>query len=127
MLDRRHVLIGLGAVAAPRLAWSDTYPSKPIRVVVGYPAGGAIDMTARMAAEGLRKRTGQTVVVENRAGANGAVGLEAVYRAEPDGYTIAVAGASNVSAGPHLKAMTFDPLTMMPITRLVKAPLTLAV
>jgi tripartite-type tricarboxylate transporter receptor subunit TctC len=127
MLNRRYALIGLASLAVPRTAWSQTYPTRPIHIIVGYPAGGAIDMTARLLADGLQKRLGQTVVVENRSGANGAVGLEAVYRAEPDGYTIALDGASNVSAGPHLKAATFDPLAMKHITRLVKAPLTLAV
>lgn len=128
MLTRRNAVLGLVAASMPHSrAFAASYPERPVHIIVAYPAGGAIDMTARLLGEKLSKTIGQSVVVENRAGANGLIGLEAVFRANPDGYTLALTGASNVSAGPHLRPASFEALSMRHITRLVKAPLTLAV
>lgn len=128
MINRRQALCGIAASALfPTFAKADQYPSRLIQLIVGYPAGGAIDLTARALAEGLSKEVKQNVVVDNRAGANGQIGLEAVFRASPDGYVLALAGASNVTAGAHLRPLTFNALDMEHVTRLVKAPLTLAV
>ena len=127
MLTRRNALLCLGAATLPTRAWAQNYPQRPVHIIVAYPAGGAIDMTARLLGEGLSKQIGQAIVVENRSGANGLIGLKFVFRAEPNGYTVALTGASNVTAGPHLRAATFDPLTMKHITRLVKSAFELAV
>ncbi|MDB5770094.1 MAG: hypothetical protein JWM42_468 [Burkholderia sp.] len=132
MTTRREVVIGAGLAGLAALlpigsARAQGYPKRSITVVVGYPPGGAIDFTARLFADGLHKKVNQSVIVDNRAGANGLIGLQLVSRAEPDGYTLALAGASNVTAGPHLQPTAFNPLEMEHISRLVKAPLTLAV
>lgn len=78
-------------VAGPSIA--ETYPDRPIRFFVPFPAGGSTDAVARAMAPALEKRLGQTVVVENRAGAGGMLGVDAVAKAQPDGYTIGIAGA----------------------------------
>jgi tripartite-type tricarboxylate transporter receptor subunit TctC len=89
---RRHVLkLAAGALALPsvsRLAFAQTYPSQPIRIVVGFAAGSGSDIFARLMAQWLSERIGQTVLVENRAGGGGNVGTESVVKAPPDGYTL---------------------------------------
>src|SRR5829696_6874698 len=74
--------------AAAPLAQEASYPSRPVRLLVGYPAGSAADLIARPLAQKLAERLGQAVVVENRPGANGALAVEAVARAAPDGHTL---------------------------------------
>jgi tripartite-type tricarboxylate transporter receptor subunit TctC len=78
-------------------AFAQTYPARPITFVVPYPAGGSTDLLARAVADPLRERLGQPVVVENRPGGGGLVGLEVVTRAQPDGYTIVLGGTHNVT------------------------------
>jgi tripartite-type tricarboxylate transporter receptor subunit TctC len=131
MTSRRSVLqvgaaVLTGACSVSNV-FAQSYPTRVVKIIVPYPAGGGVDLTGRVLAEALSKRLGQSVIVENRAGANGMIGMEAVFRAEPDGYTLALTGASSVSAGPHLAPIKFDPVQMEHITRLVKLPLTLAV
>lgn len=92
--SRREFIAGLALVASvPRTMAQATpaYPTKQIQLIVPYPAGGAVDLTARLVAESLRQQFGQTVVVENRPGANGMVGAAGVARATPDGYTLLMA------------------------------------
>jgi len=109
---RRHVCIALVAAAAPVAAWSEDYPSKPIRLVVVTAAGGLMDVAARVTAEHLGKALGQRVVVENRGGFGGNLGAEAVAKAEPDGHTIGLIQVGNVAINPYIYSdMTFDPLT----------------
>src|SRR5262245_20702285 len=69
-------------------AWAQAYPSRPVRIIAGYPPGGAIDIHARLIGQWLSQRLGQPFVVEHRPGAGGNVGTEAVVRASPDGYTL---------------------------------------
>ncbi|KQW54585.1 Bug family tripartite tricarboxylate transporter substrate binding protein [Variovorax sp. Root411] len=91
---RRHVFaaaISLAAACATGLAWADSYPSKPITLVVAYPAGGDTDALARLFAEKLSTRVGQPVVVDNRPGASGIIGSAYVSKAAPDGYTLLLA------------------------------------
>ncbi|WP_431111960.1 Bug family tripartite tricarboxylate transporter substrate binding protein [Variovorax paradoxus] len=83
--------LSLGAACASGLAWADTYPSKPITLVVAYPAGGDTDALARLYAEKLSARTGQPVVVDNRPGASGIIGSAYVAKAAPDGYILLLA------------------------------------
>lgn len=93
-LSRRTMLAALGAgcLARPAMAQAPAaYPSKPVQLVVPYPAGGAVDLAARLVAEKLRSEFSQPVVVENRPGANGMVGAAAVARAAPDGHTMLMA------------------------------------
>ena len=91
-IPRRHVLqLAAGAAALPavsRFAWAQAYPSQAVRVIVGFPAGQAADSLARIVAQGMSQRLGQQFIVENRPGAGGNIGTEAVARAQPDGFTI---------------------------------------
>ena len=103
-LSRRNFLhLAAGAAAlpvVPRIAWAQTYPTRPVRLVVGFPAGGAGDILARLIGQWLQERLGQAFIIENRTGAGGNISTEAVVRAPPDGYTLLyvnVANAINVT------------------------------
>ncbi|MFM7302587.1 MAG: Bug family tripartite tricarboxylate transporter substrate binding protein, partial [Alphaproteobacteria bacterium] len=94
-MQRRHILVGLAAIAAsPALAQAQWSPDRPIRVIVPFAPGGSTDITARLVAEAISPRLGQPVVIENRPGAAGNIGSEAVARAAPDGYTLVMATSS---------------------------------
>ncbi|RYY96462.1 MAG: tripartite tricarboxylate transporter substrate binding protein, partial [Comamonadaceae bacterium] len=103
------LLAGLAA-AAPAQAPSD-YPRQPIRMVVTFPPGGSADAVVRMLVPRLNERLGQQVVVDNRPGAGGNIGLAIVAKAPPDGYTLGVGAAGALAANSSLYAqMPFDPL-----------------
>ena len=90
---RRFLHLAAGAAALPtvtRLAWAQSYPSRPITMVVPYPAGGLFDALARVLAEPLREALSQTVVIENVGGAGGSIAVGRVARAAPDGYTLSI-------------------------------------
>ena len=91
-IHRRTILpLAVGAAALPALsgvAWAQAYPSRPVRIVVGFPAGGATDIMARLMGEWLTQRLGQQFIVENKPGASGNVGTELVVRSPADGYTM---------------------------------------
>ncbi|TMJ31457.1 MAG: tripartite tricarboxylate transporter substrate binding protein [Alphaproteobacteria bacterium] len=127
-ITRRSLLAGAAALPTAALA-QGKYPERPIRLIVPFPPGGGVDLTARLLAEPLAKELGQTIVIENKGGAGGLIGIEAMSRAVPDGYTLAVTGVSSMSAGPHLRGekLPFDPMAFAHITRLVRMPLILAV
>ena len=127
-ITRRSLLEGAAALPTAALA-QGKYPERPIRLIVPFPPGGGVDLTARLLAEPLAKELGQTIVIENKGGAGGLIGIEAMSRAVPDGYTLAVTGVSSMSAGPHLRGdkLPFDPMAFAHITRLVRMPLILAV
>ena len=90
------------ALASPSGAWAQAYPAKPIRFVIGFPAGSTIDNVSRVILDQIRTRTGATIVVENKAGALGVIGVEAVMTAPPDGYTLMPSSSATNSSGPHL-------------------------
>jgi tripartite-type tricarboxylate transporter receptor subunit TctC len=93
-----------------------SYPNRPIRIVVCVPAGGGVDTVTRIVADGLQKRLGQPVVVENKAGAGGNIGAEYVSTAEPDGYTLLAAQPAPLTVNPLLyKKMAFDPAQFVPV------------
>jgi len=107
---------------------AQTFPSKPITLVVPFPAGGALDAVARPMAEAMRKSLGQAVVVENVAGAGGTVGTGNVARAAPDGHTILLGSVAThaIAAGIYPK-LSYDPIAgFAPITQLTRGPLVLA-
>jgi tripartite-type tricarboxylate transporter receptor subunit TctC len=84
-----HLALGAAALpAVPRMARAQAYPSRPVRIIVGFPAGGATDIQARLMGQWLSDRLGQQFIIENRAGASGNIGTEAVARAPADGYTL---------------------------------------
>jgi tripartite-type tricarboxylate transporter receptor subunit TctC len=102
-----------GAIAQDAAA---NYPNRPIRIIVCVPAGGGVDTVTRIVANGLQKKLGQPVVVENRAGAGGNIGAEAVFTAEPDGYTLLAAQPSPLTVNPLLYSkMAFDPVKFEPV------------
>ena len=95
---RSFLRLAAGAAAFPslsRVASADNYPTRPVHIIVAFPAGNASDTIARLAAQGLSERLGQSFVIENRPGAGGQIGVELVVRAPPDGYTLLVASAVN--------------------------------
>jgi tripartite-type tricarboxylate transporter receptor subunit TctC len=108
-------------------SYAQTYPNKPIRLIVPFPPGGGNDVIARVIAQKLTERFGQQVVVDNKAGANGIVGLQALMQAPPDGYTIAVGAAGPMAVNPSLyEKLPYDPLKdFAPITNMVNFPLLL--
>ena len=92
------------------------YPNKPIKIIVCVPAGGGVDTVTRIVAEGLHKKFGQPVVVENRGGASGNIGAEAVFNAEPDGYTLLAAQPAPLTVNPLLyQKLSFDPTKFEPL------------
>ena len=109
----------LMAMPVVTLAQAQPWPAKPIKLIVPFPAGGPTDLVGREAANILRAALGQAVVVENRAGGNGTVGLEVLAKSAPDGYTIGLT-AITLSIAPHLGYAPFDPFKdFSPITNLV--------
>ena len=104
MISRRHLLISsLGAaLAAPSPALAQAWPARPITVIVPFAAGGTTDIIARVVGDLLGQKLGQTFIVENRGGAGGAIGSDAVVRAAPDGYTLLHATAGTLTYNPHI-------------------------
>jgi tripartite-type tricarboxylate transporter receptor subunit TctC len=128
--NRRTLTVGAAALAVSTWALcgnafaQDTYPNRPITLVVPFPPGGVTDVVARELAHRLGSAIGQPVVVDNRAGAGGYIGTQVVARAAPDGYTLGVLTVSALSIGPHLnRKLPFDPARdFTPITNLVNTP-----
>src|SRR3982074_3023908 len=101
---RRFLRLAAGAAALPavsRVAWAQSYPARPVRVIVGFPAGGPTDITARLIGQWLSERLGQQFVIENRPGAGSNIAVEAGVRAPPDGYTLLIVGATNAVNATH--------------------------
>ncbi|CAG9168130.1 hypothetical protein LMG23992_01028 [Cupriavidus laharis] len=123
----------LAALAASVLSWSTHaaptgYPTKPIRLVIGFPAGGGADNTARLYGDALSHELGQPVIVDNRPGAGTTIAAEFVAKAPADGYTLYIATASLMGGDKVLyRNIKYQPSDFMPITRLVAAPMILAV
>lgn len=119
-------VVGAGG-AAP--AWSQAYPSRPIQIIVAYAAGGTGDIVARSISDKLGIALGQSVVVENRAGASGAIGAHSVTTAAPDGYTLLVGQTGEIAVNQHwLKGLNYDPdKDLVPIALAAVVPLALVV
>lgn len=111
------------ALAPTAVLAQSAYPNKPVKIVVPFPAGGSNDVLARIVGEKLSVKWSQPVLIENRAGAGGNIGAEAVYRADPDGYTLLSSPPGPLSINHNLyKSLPFDPAKFMPITVLAIVP-----
>src|SRR5437016_3037585 len=111
-LPRRKFLhLAAGAAALPvisRVATAQAYPSRPVRIIVPFPAGQATDTIARLMGQSLLERLGEPFVIENRTGAGGNIGTESVVRATPDGYTLLLVGLSNAMNATLYKKLNFN-------------------
>jgi tripartite-type tricarboxylate transporter receptor subunit TctC len=129
---RRRSLLGLAAglpLIRTAAAQGTDYPSRPVRVLVGFPPGGGVDLTARPLLAKLQERLGSQFVVENRGGANGNIAMEAAARAAPDGYTLFFGNGGNLAINHALYAnLSFDTLRdFAPIAQVVQVPLAVTV
>ena len=107
---RRSLLAACVAVLFSGLAAAQDYPSRPVKIIVPFPAGGSNDIIARIVAQKLTERNGQTFLVENRGGAGGNIGAETVASAEPDGYTLLLTAPPPLTINGSLyKKLPFDP------------------
>src|SRR5262245_50744132 len=104
----RSIALSLCLLAG--VAHAQSWPQKPVKVVVPFPPGGVTDSVARITADWLTQRLGQPVVAENRPGASGAIAAEAVARAEPDGYTLFSAATPQLAIVPHVQKIGYDPI-----------------
>ena len=132
-MKRRSLLIALalmtGGLPATGFAQSEPWPARAVKVIVGYPPGGATDVAARLLASELSKSLGQQVVIENNPGAGGMVAGSYVVRAEPDGYTLLMGASAEVAIAPvTVRSMPFDPLKdLAPITLVGLVPFFLVI
>jgi tripartite-type tricarboxylate transporter receptor subunit TctC len=131
-LPRRTFLhLAAGAAALPavsRFARAQTYPSRPVRIVVGFAAGSASDIIARLIGQRLSERLGQPFVSENRGGAGGSLGAEAVVRAPPDGYTLLLCGSADAINATVYDRLSFNFIRdIAPVASIAQGPLVLVV
>ena len=126
---RRSVLIVCGALMLGGSAMAQTYPSRPVKIVVPFPAGGSTDIVARVLAQKLTERNGQSFFVENRGGAGGNIGAEAVASSEPDGYTLLLTAPPPLTINAALyKDMRYDPSgAFAPVALIASVPIVLVV
>jgi tripartite-type tricarboxylate transporter receptor subunit TctC len=112
VIRRRELLRVMGATAAvtvcPQAAWSETYPSRPVRILVGYAAGGGVDVAARLIGRWLSEQLQQQFMVENRTGAATNIATEAVVRSPPDGYTLLLMNAANAINATYYENLSFN-------------------
>ena len=120
-----RILIALTMAAAACGAQAQDWPNKPVRVVVPFAAGGSTDVAARLVAEYLSRTFGQQVYVENRTGANGVIGIEAVAKSDPDGYTLLVAPDA-IASNPHVYKVNYALKDLTPVVQLSRQPIVLA-
>jgi tripartite-type tricarboxylate transporter receptor subunit TctC len=106
-------------------ASAQTFPNKPVRLVVPFPAGGGSDVVGRIVAQKLTERLGQQVIVDNRAGAGGSIGTEAVVRSAPDGYTVVLASTSEIAINPSLYSkLSYDTVKdLAPVAMVASTPM----
>jgi tripartite-type tricarboxylate transporter receptor subunit TctC len=120
-----HLCAGAAASlpASSRIAWAQAYPTRPVRLVVPFPAGQASDTVGRLVGQALSDRLGQTVVIEDRTGAGGNIGTEAVVRAAPDGYTLLLASLTNAMNATLYKKLNFNFIRdMAPVASIGSSP-----
>jgi tripartite-type tricarboxylate transporter receptor subunit TctC len=129
--SRRHLLhiaAGAAAITGSRRARAQAYPSRPIRLIVGFPAGGPTDITARVMAQWLSERLGQQIVIENRGGAGSNIAVEATIGALPDGYTLLIVGATNAINATLYEKLNFNFIRdIAPVAGIIRVPLIMEV
>ncbi|CAM3826715.1 Bug family tripartite tricarboxylate transporter substrate binding protein [Paracidovorax anthurii] len=126
MLSVCASLVLAGAAPAHLHAQASPWPAKPLRIVVAYPAGGVSDVVARALGERLSVQLGTPVVVENKAGAGGTIGMDMVAKAPPDGYTLGFSSISPLALSPHLGKSPFDPeRDIAPVASVMVSPVLL--
>src|SRR5579862_619710 len=124
MSRRLFVLLAVTGIAPS--AHAQDFPNRTMRIIVPYAPGCSIDLTARVIAKNLQERLGQSVIVENKPGANAAIGIDDLMRSEPDGHTLIILSDSPVTINVHLPRVNYDPLTdLVPIGKVVSSPLIL--
>jgi tripartite-type tricarboxylate transporter receptor subunit TctC len=122
------ILACLATLCTPLLAQTAPYPVKPIKLIVGFAPGGAADYVSRTVGDALSRALGQSVVIENRAGAGSSIAAEIVAKATPDGYTLLIASPSSISVNPALNPkLGYSPRELQPITKVTSSPLVIAV
>jgi tripartite-type tricarboxylate transporter receptor subunit TctC len=122
----RLAILLLAALPFADAALGQTYPARPIRFIVPFPAGGVADVTARLVGQRLGEALGQTVVIENRTGASGTLGVDAASKAAPDGYTLLLTTGDFITTPTLMPKMNFDPhRDLIPIAMVATAPLLL--
>jgi tripartite-type tricarboxylate transporter receptor subunit TctC len=131
-VSRREVLnLAVGVAALPafsRTARAQNYPTRPVRIIVGFPAGGASDITARMLGQWLSERLGQQFIIENRPGAGTNIGTEAVAKSPPDGYTLLLVSVANTVNATLYERLNFDFIRdIAPVAALIRSPLVMEV
>jgi len=125
---RRIVFAALAALATSLPAVAQSFPSRPIHLIVAYSAGGTGDVVARIIGDKLGHALGQAVVVENRAGASGAIGATAVLNALPDGHTLLLGQTAEIVVNQYwIRGLTYDPKDLMPVALATVVPLALAI
>ena len=128
---RRFLHLAAGAAALPamsRIASAQAYPSRPVRIIVGFPAGGTVDIVARLTGQWLSERLGQPFIVENRPGAGGNIGAEVVVRAAADSYTLLVIAANNYINTTLYEKLNFNFIRdIAPVASIIRIPLVMEV
>ena len=125
----RRTLMGyaaaaLAAAGLPRLASAQDYPSRPVRIIAGFAAGGGVDITARLIGQWLNERLGQSFVTENRPGAGGNIGTEAVVKAAADGYTLLLATVPNAVNASLYEKLNFNFIRdTAPVAGIIRVPM----
>jgi tripartite-type tricarboxylate transporter receptor subunit TctC len=124
-----RALVVLCAMVAPSFVAAQPWPTKPVKIVCPFPAGGATDVVSRLLAQKLGEAWGQSVIVENRPGAGGNIGADVVAKSPPDGYTLLMTSGSIVTVNPHMyKSLTYDAAKdLVPITNVASGPQVIAV
>ena len=124
----RRALLAAAALLIATAAFADTYPSRPVRIIVPTPAGGPVDVMARLIANALPAQLGQNVFVENKPGAGNTIGSKLVAQADPDGYTLMVSAASGLIMSPMIiKNAGYDASSFAPIALIAETPQVLVI